>query len=372
MSLKQYNLNELTDSRVLYDKNPPKFMIYIIGIVTILLVLFLVWANKSTKTYIIKGQGIVTTENKSQIMAAVSGSVLEVNAIEGKEVKAGDVLLTLNPVDSNLQSGQADAQIEMFSKRIALLSRAEKDATQLKNSFDKNKVDEAEFYNKLSNSYTKGKEFVVDEATLKAQAATEDQIKQYKATQKIKADGIYYDTILQFTTERTQLELEKSKLEIQKVALGKSAGEYKIVAQKDGTLHLSTAFTKGMVLQAGNLLGNISNIKDGLIMQTMLSSSDRPLIHVGDDVALAVAGLNQAEYGTINGKVISIDGDATIDSQKGNVYFNVKIKPEKTYLKDKKGEKVNLTLGMVAETRVKYEKITYMKYFLEQIGIKFD
>ena len=27
---------------------------------------------------------------------------------------------------------------------------------------------------------------------------------------------------------------------------------------------------------------------------------------------------------------------------------------------------------MVTETRVKYEKITYMKYFLEQIGIKFD
>lgn len=50
----------------------------------------------------------------------------------------------------------------------------------------------------------------------------------------------------------------------------------------------------------------------------------------------------------------------------------MKVKPEKTYMKDKKDEQVNLTLGMVAETRVKYEKITNMKYFLEQIGIKFD
>jgi len=90
MSLTVYKLNELTDSRVLYDKNPPKFMIYIIALVTIILTLFLIWANKSAKTYIVKGQGIVTTENKAQVMAAVSGAVVNVTAVEGKDVSGGD------------------------------------------------------------------------------------------------------------------------------------------------------------------------------------------------------------------------------------------------------------------------------------------
>ena len=58
--------------------------------------------------------------------------------------------------------------------------------------------------------------------------------------------------------------------------------------------------------------------------------------------------------------------------ENSNVYFKVKVKPEKTYLEDSKGERVNLTIGMVTETRVKYEKITYMKYFLELIGVKFN
>ena len=102
----------------------------------------------------------------------------------------------------------------------------------------------------------------------------------------------------------------------------------------------------------------------------MLPSAERPRVHIDDEVAIAVGGLNQAEYGTIKGKVVSIDEDATIDSEKMNAYFKVKIKPEETYLADKRGEKVNLTVGMVTETRVKYEKITYMKYFIEQIGIK--
>ena len=104
----------------------------------------------------------------------------------------------------------------------------------------------------------------------------------------------------------------------------------------------------------------------------MLPSSDRPRINVGNEVALAVGGLLQSEYGTIPGKVVSIDEDATIDNESGSTYFKVKVKPDKTYLKDSKGERVNLTLGMVAETRVKYEKVTYMKYILELIGIKFS
>lgn len=85
-----------------------------------------------------------------------------------------------------------------------------------------------------------------------------------------------------------------------------------------------------------------------------------------------VGGLLQSEYGTIPGKVISIDEDATIVNEKGSVYFKVKVKSDKTYLEDTKGEKVNLTIVMVTETRVKYEKITYMKYFLELIGVKFS
>ncbi|MHC1685309.1 MAG: HlyD family efflux transporter periplasmic adaptor subunit [Clostridiaceae bacterium] len=139
-----------------------------------------------------------------------------------------------------------------------------------------------------------------------------------------------------------------------------------------GKLHLSNQITNGMVLQGGTLIGSIASTDENLVVETMLSSTDRPRIHIDDDVELAIGGLNQAEYGTIKGTVESIDEDATIDKEKGNVYFKVKVRPEKTFLLDKKGERVNLSLRMVAETRVKYEKVTYMKYFLEQIGVKLN
>ncbi|WP_279325322.1 hypothetical protein [Clostridium sp. D46t1_190503_E9] len=40
--MKVYNLNEITDSKILYDKNPPAFMKYIILIVTALIIVALI------------------------------------------------------------------------------------------------------------------------------------------------------------------------------------------------------------------------------------------------------------------------------------------------------------------------------------------
>ena len=370
--MKVYNLNEITDSKILYDKKPPAFMNYIILIVTALIVAALIWANKSVKTYVVKGQGLVVSENKSHIMTKTSGEIKDVFISEGSEVKEGDVLFTTNGIESELQLEQINAQINSYSRRIELLRIAEENATNGTNYFDRYNEEESEFYNKLNAAYIARKEFYVDVQALKDQGYEEKQIEEFSKTQKNKSDEHYFKTISEFTNEKNQYELEASKLIAQKEALEKGKSQYEVVAQKNGVIHLNTPLTSGMVLQGGSLIGTITSKEEELTVETMLPSSDRPRIHVGDEVSLVVGGLLQSEYGTIAGKVTSIDEDATIDNEKGNVFFKVKVKPDKTYLEDSKGEKVNLTIGMVTETRVKYEKITYMKYILELIGVKFS
>ncbi|WP_297430723.1 HlyD family efflux transporter periplasmic adaptor subunit, partial [Clostridium sp.] len=221
-------------------------------------------------------------------------------------------------------------------------------------------------------NYAKEGEYTVDAKALKAQGYTDDMIKQQQDQAKTKLNELHYDTILSFTTEKDQDEADKAKVEGQIDALKSSLSSYKITAETSGIVHLVAPLTTGTVIQQGNSLGSISDTSKGIFIETLLQSSDRPMVSVGDDVSIAVIGLNQEEYGTIKGKVVSIDQDADIDSQKGTVYFNLKVKPENTFLKDRKGQKVNLALGMTTETRVDYDKITYMKYFLEQIGVKFD
>ena len=97
--MKVYNLNEITDSKILYDRRPPAFMKYILLLVVALIIAGVIWASKSVKTYIVKGQGIVVSENKSHIMTKGSGEIKEVFIQEGSEVKEGDVLTLLNGLD---------------------------------------------------------------------------------------------------------------------------------------------------------------------------------------------------------------------------------------------------------------------------------
>ncbi|HDR3902442.1 TPA: HlyD family efflux transporter periplasmic adaptor subunit [Bacillus cereus] len=373
--MKVYNLNEITDSRILYDKKPPRFMLYIILIVIIILIAVITWSMYSIKTYVVKGQGIVTTQNKQFIMSPVSGAVEEIHVEEGKNVKKGDLLLSLKPVQSNLQIEQLNSQLNHLNERIELLVRAQKNISRGTNDFDKKKSSEIEFYNKLNSLQVKMKEFEVKKVTedsLKEQNYNEEQIQDYKNKASNKIEQAKYEAILEFTNEKKQLEIEVNKLESQKNALAKSLEEYKITATEDGKFHLSSKITMGMVLQAGAVIGSTSQRDEDLIIELNLPSAERAKVKIKDDVEMVVAGLNQSEYGIIEGRVISIAEDVTIDEKKesNNIYFKVQIKPKTQFLKDDNNNKVNLTLGMLTEVRIKYGKTTYLKYALEQIGMK--
>lgn len=370
--MKVYNLNEITNSRLLYDKEPPKFLNFVILTVLALIIGFIIWSTNSVKTFVVKGQGIVSNKEKSTIMAKVSGEIDKVFIEEGTIVKKGDLLLSINAPDIKYQLSQVNDQIDLLEEKINLLKRAERNATNKSNNFSKDNSYEVEFYNKLKLSSSKIEEYRVDEKSLKKQNYSKDQINQLKEQSKIKENQIYYETISEFAREKMQLDLELNKLKSQKKALSNSSEDYKLYANQSGTIHLNDDIKEGMFVQAGTAFGNISNKNKGIIVTSMIQGNDRPRIHKNDEVSLIVGGLNQADYGTLDGKVISIDEDSTIDSEKGNILFKVKVKPEKTYLKDKKGERVNLTSGMVVETRVKYEKITYANYLLDQIGIQFN
>ncbi|MGH0951290.1 HlyD family secretion protein [Bacillus mycoides] len=324
--MKIYNLNEITDSRILYDKKPPRFMLYIILIVIIMLLAVITWSMYSAKTYVVKGQGIVTTQNKQHIMSPVSGAVEEIHVEEGKKVNKGDLLLSLKPTQSNLQIEQVDEQIVHLNERSKLLTRAQTNVSKGTNDFDTTKNVEFEFYNKLKALQVKIKEFEftkVTEDTLKQQNYTDEQIIEYKNKAKNKMEQAKYDTLSEFSSEKKQIEVEVNKLEAQKNALVKSLEEYKIFATADGKFHLSNKITMGMVIQAGSLIGNLAGENENLIIEVNIPAAERAKVQIKDDVEMVVAGLNQSEYGIIEGKVISITEDAIIDEKKetNNIYL---------------------------------------------------
>lgn len=136
-------------------------------------------------------------------------------------------------------------------------------------------------------------------------------------------------------------------------------------------LHFQSPINVGMVVSPNNMLCTLSSKvnDDNVIIEALVSVTQRPFIKVGDSTEIVLAGVMQSEFGTLKGKIVEIDSDNTIDSQNGTAYFKVKIKPTATVLKAKDGRVVTVYNGLMAESRITFNQTTWLKYFLKQIGI---
>jgi multidrug efflux pump subunit AcrA (membrane-fusion protein) len=130
-----------------------------------------------------------------------------------------------------------------------------------------------------------------------------------------------------------------------------------------------------MVVQATAPIASIGAENDLYKIIAYVSASNTAMLEGGDEVDIAVAGLQQNVYGTIPGEVVRVDSDITIPqssegSENAQPYFKVEIKPEAGYLVSKDGHKANLSNGMVVETRIKYDRVSYFDYVMEALGMK--
>lgn len=95
MSKRVKSLDEIRESRILFDKNPPAFGYILITVVAVFLIVAVVWSIKTPKVYTIQAQGTVTNDESNYVMCSYTGEILDSNMEEGALVEAGDVLLQL-------------------------------------------------------------------------------------------------------------------------------------------------------------------------------------------------------------------------------------------------------------------------------------
>lgn len=368
--MKYYNLAELRDSRLLYDKNPPKFMFFVIGI-TFLLVAAAVTASVFLhKPYVVKASGLVSNGEKSQLMANVSGTVTKVNLKEGAAVKAGDTLLTFDDLQAKTQVQQADDIMKNYDAQITLYDRCIKELLNGKNTFNQKDPSQLPFYNAIVLANSKMKQYDVSDAQYKSMGYTDDQIKIQQEQNQAQKDSAKFQAISDLETQRSQIVQEKNSAQAQKNEYARLLNSYTLTAPQSGIVHLSTPVTSGMTLQAGTALGTITGGENGsLELLTYIQSQDRAKIKTGETVDITVSGISQNDYGTLKGTIEKIDTDATIDQEKGTVTFKAVIKPQSTVLLGKHGDKVTLKSGMVAQAHILYKDTTWFNWILEQIGM---
>ncbi|MBP0962323.1 MAG: HlyD family efflux transporter periplasmic adaptor subunit [Oscillospiraceae bacterium] len=363
------NFSELKDSRLLYEKDLPPFGYLLVSLTALLLIAVVIWSLKTPKTYVVKSSGTIESTNKNYIMSAYTGEISQMNISEGSYVEKGDVLFTVKSTDLDLQEEQISGQIGVYNENISQLKKLEQSIMDGKNYFDITNENDRQYYNQYEAYMSQVSQNDIDASTYKSYGYSDAQIETELKKNSAKISELYYSTLKGIDESIRQYENEIDKLKIQNDAVSNGQSEYAVEAGTSGIVHMMGDYKEGMVVQAASAVGSIASENDKYIVTAYLGVNDRPRVDIGDDVNIEVAGLAQNTYGNLKGKLVSVDNDVTTSQNGEQTFFKSKIEIEKPYLISSKGNKVNISNGMAAETRIIYDEMSYFDYFLESLGL---
>lgn len=373
MSKKIKTLDQLKDSRMLYDKKLPAFGYMLVLAIAALLAAVVIWSIRTPKNYMITSSGTIQSTNKNYVMSPYTGEITYVVMSEGENVEKGDVLFTVKSTDLDLQGVQLNGQKKIYETQISQYQKLVKSIEDDTNYFDAASSDDSLYYNQYEEYKSQVAQQTADTSTYKAYGYTDEQIEAELVKNESKVTQIYYSTIktVEASILESQSQLDSIQAQLDAVSSGQSA--YVVTANATGKLHLMSDYKEGMVVQAAAAVASIASEQDEYLVQAYVSTSDAARVHIGDQTDIAISGLTQSVYGTISGEVTQIDSDVTVsqseDSGSSSSYFKIMVKPDETYLLSKNGDKVNISNGMAVETRIQYDKVTYFNYVLEALGV---
>ena len=373
MSKRVKSLDEIRESRLLFDKNPPAFGYILITVVAIFMTIAVVWSTKASKVYTIQAQGNVTNDESNYVMCSYTGEILDCSMKEGELVKAGDVLFTVKSTDYELQQTQLEENRQSYVEQVSqyqLLIKSIKDDT---NYFDEAKAEDGLYWSLYETYKSQIDQNKVDVSTYQAYGYTDDQIQAQLETNQGKIDEVYYSAIQSAEAKIEEANLQIASIDAQLAAVTSGQDAYEVKATTLGVLHMLGNYKSGMVVQTTTTVATITPENSQRFLEAYVSTSDMARMHEGDSVQVVVDGLSQNVYGTISGMVSRIDSNVTTqESSDGSASqaFKVMIVLNQDYVLSREGDKVDITNGMTAVARIRYDKVTYFNYVLEKLGIK--
>ncbi len=367
------SLDNLKDSRILFDRQPPVFGYILILIVGIFLCLALAWSVYTPKVYTIQAQGVVTSEDANYVMCAYTGEIDNCNMREGMLVEQGDMLFTVKSTDYDLQEEQLLESRQAYEKQISqneLLVRSIKDDT---NYFDETNPDDSLYYSTFEAYKSKVGQSAVDANTYKMYGYTDEQIEAELVKNQGKIDEIYYSAIQAAESNMEQAKQQIVSIDAQLAAVSSGQSAYEVKATATGILHLLGNYKSGMVVQTTTAVATITPENSKKVIEAYVSTADMARMKEKDQVQIVMDGLSQSVYGTIAGTVEQIDSNVTVqqgEDGSSTQAFKVLIAMDSDYVVDKTGDKVDITNGMTAVARIQYDKISYFNYILEKLGFR--
>ncbi len=367
------SLENLKDSQILFDRNPPLFGYLLILIFCFFLGLAIVWSIKTPKVYTIQAQGTVTNTNANYVMCTYTGEIEHCNMTEGMLVEAGDILFTVKSTDYDLQKEQLENNRIAYEKQIEQNEKLVQSIKDDTNYFDAANPNDELYYSSFEAYKSKIEQSTLDTSTYKAYGYSDEQIEAEIVKNQGKISEIYYSAIQSAESAIQEAKLQIASIDAQLSATTSGQEAYVVKATVSGRLHMLADYKSGMVVQATTTVATITPENAKRVIEAYVSTADMARMHEGDTVQIVIDGLSQTVYGTISGTVKQIDSNVTTqqgENGSATQVFRVLVDMDTDYMVSQAGDKVDIVNGMTAVARIQYDKVTYFNYVLEKLGFK--
>lgn len=310
--------NYLAKAILLEEATSPRFTRVTIGLAMGLLVAFIVWSSIARLEVVAVALGqIVPTGSVQVIQHLDGGRIAAINVSEGQQVKKGDVLLSINPLD-------ARSDLEGLTARAKKL---------------KSEVDYLREVAKIRGDLAK------ERLTTRTQAL--DAQRQLAAV-----EGEYDRTMF----EITKLQERLSRMEI--------------ISPVDGIVQDLKYRTIGGVIAPGATVMNVVPTDDVVRAEIRVSTADVGHVREGQLVRVKVQTYDFMRYGVVEGKVSVVSAFSMLD-EKQQPYFKTYVDLSKKSM-GKTDKDMPILPGMTVQGDIVTDNQTVLKYLLRPVFVAFS
>lgn len=154
------NLNEMSDSREVYESKPNIFLSLFVYLVLLMFLMAVIWMYFGKIDIVVKSEGILRPNRQvATVVNTCAGTIEIVNVEDGQKVEKGDILYVIEHKDLLKQKDYYEEQVSELTKELENLKTYKKSIEDGKNYFDRN---EEEYYLKYRSFYINYKIFEKD------------------------------------------------------------------------------------------------------------------------------------------------------------------------------------------------------------------
>ena len=394
--------------------------------IVIFFVLFFAWASLAEVDRTVRGQGRVISSSELQVVSSLEGGVVEdILVTTGQQVGALDPLVLLDPTESGSTLGSTSATAGALEMKVARLeaevagrapsfpapadeeaarqrsiesalyssrqanlqsalagaraqsARARQQVTEAERQADSIASraaaarSEADLLRPLVEQGIEPRLSLVRAESTAASAEAElagAQASIGRARSQVFEADANLDRTLRDWRAQAANELAAAQAELGSrsatlPALQERLARTTLRAPVAGTVNRVLVNTRGSAVSSGQPLVEIAPSDDALLVEVRIRPQDIGTVSIGQDAKVGITAFDQAIYGSLDGKVVTISPDSIVEERTGEVYYLVRVRTELDAIPQADGD-LEIGSGMIADVSLLGDKRTVLQYIL--------